>query len=239
MGAPRRTDPRPTDAEGRGWRPARGDLALALLAACAGLGLLVFGVSAPGAAPAGPAAVVAVAVPAATGPALRPVASGAAPSVEVVPTPVMFLAATPAVAAVPAIPRLREPDSDPTPDLADYVNPGEVPTMAEVIGRLRSAGVHGGLAAFSPPGTRPPLVGLAVPEDFDLPPGYVRHHQTTDDGQDIEPILMYSPDTTWTDAAGRPVAIPADRVVPPEHAPPGLPLRRIVVPAPLPAGPGR
>ena len=78
--------------------------------------------------------------------------------------------------------------------------------MGEVIDRLHQAGVHGGLGAFSPPGTRPPLVGLAVPEDFVLPQGYVRHYQATDDGQRIEPILMFSPDRPALDAAG-----PADR----------------------------
>mgnify|MGYP001068454078 CR=1 FL=1 len=36
-----------------------------------------------------------------------------------------------------------------------------------------------------------------------------------------------------TDAAGRPVAIPADRVVRPDQAPPGLPLRRVVIPSAL------
>jgi hypothetical protein len=137
-------------------------------------------------------------------------------------------------------PPAREPDGDPTPDLSDYVNPGETPAMAEVIERLHQAGVYSGLGAFSPPGTRPPLVGLAVPEDFELPEGYVRHHQATDDGQRIEPILMFSPDHEFVDAANRPIAIPEDRVVPPELAPPGLPIRRIVVPAATEAGrPGR
>lgn len=133
----------------------------------------------------------------------------------------------------PAIPRHRDPEGDQTPDLADYVNPGEMPTMTEVIERLRAAGVSGGLAAFNPPGTRPPLVGLAVPEGYALPPGYVRHHQSTDDGQRLEPILMYSPDHPPPDAQGRPLALPADRVVPADAAPPGLPIRQIVVPAPL------
>lgn len=136
----------------------------------------------------------------------------------------------------PRIPRTRAPDGDQSPDLADHVNEGERPTMNEVIERLHRAGVHSGLGAFSPPGTRPPLVGLAVPEDFPLPEGYVRHHQATDDGQRIEPILMFSPDHPFFDAAGRPIAIPADRVVPPELAPPGLPIRRVVIPAPLDAG---
>lgn len=111
--------------------------------------------------------------------------------------------------------------------------------MAEVIDRLHRAGVYTGLGAFSPPGTRPPLVGLAVPEDFVLPEGYVRHYQATDDGQRIEPILMFSPDHQFFDAAHRPIAIPKDRVVPPELAPPGLPIRRIVIPAPTePGSPG-
>lgn len=126
----------------------------------------------------------------------------------------------------------REVDGDLTPTLADYLNPGEKPSMAEVIDRLHQAGVHSGLGAFSPPGTRPPLVGLAVPEDFALPPGYVRHYQATDDGQRIEPILMFAPDHRLVDAAGRPVPLPADRVVPPSMAPQGLPLRDIVIPAP-------
>ncbi len=126
-----------------------------------------------------------------------------------------------------------ERDADPTRDLSFYLARGEKPTMSEVIERLHQAGIHTGLGAFSPPGTRPPLVGLAVPEDFELPPGYVRHYQATDDGQRIEPILMYSPDYQFVDAANRPIAIPKDRVVPPEHAPPGLPIRRIVIPAPL------
>jgi hypothetical protein len=140
----------------------------------------------------------------------------------------------------PRSPRIREPDSDPTPDLSDYLNPGEVPTMAEVIQRLHAAGVHSGLGAFPPPGTRPPLIGLAVPEDFELPEGYVRHYQATDDGQRIEPILMFSPDHRLVDAANRPVAIPADRVVPPELAPPGLPMRQIAIPPPAePGRPGR
>jgi hypothetical protein len=107
--------------------------------------------------------------------------------------------------------------------------------MPEVIQRLHQAGVHTGLGAFSPPGTRPPLVGLAVPEDFPLPKGYVRHHQATDDGQRIEAVLMFAPDFQLFDAAGKPVALPKDRVVPPELAPPGLPNRRIVIPAPIDA----
>jgi hypothetical protein len=131
----------------------------------------------------------------------------------------------------PPIPRTRDPNGDQTPDLADYVNPGERPTMGQVIERLHQAGVHTGLGAFSPPGTRPPMVGLAVPEDFVLPEGYVRHHQATDDGQRIEAILMFAPGRQFQDAAGRTIEVPKDRVVPPELAPAGLPIRRITIPA--------
>lgn len=151
--------------------------------------------------------------------------------------------ASPAVAPATAsnepqrIARNRDPDGDQTPDLSDYVNPGEQPSMAQVITRLNQAGVHTGLGAFSPPGTKPPLVGLAVPEDFVLPDGYVRHHQATDDGQRIEAVLMFAPDRQFLDAAGQPIAVPKDRVVPPQFAPPGLPIRRITIPPP--SEPGR
>jgi hypothetical protein len=128
---------------------------------------------------------------------------------------------------------VRDPNGDQTPDITDYINDGEKPTMKEVIERLHAAGVHTGLGAFNPPGTKPPLIGLAVPDDFALPPGYVRHYQATDDGQRIAPILMFAPGYQPTTADGRPATVPKDRVVPPELAPPGLPIRRIVVPAPL------
>lgn len=126
--------------------------------------------------------------------------------------------------------------NDPTPDLSHYVNPGEKPTMQEVISRLHQANVHTGLAAFSPPGTRPNRVGLAVPEDFVLPQGYVRHHQATDDGQRVEAILMFAPDHQLLDTNQQPIEMPKDRVVPPHLAPPGFPLRSIVIPAPAGAG---
>jgi hypothetical protein len=147
-----------------------------------------------------------------------------------------------ATAATDAIAMPREPlegrriqDRPAADDLASVIVPGTpVPTMGEVIEGLHKAGIRTGLGAFNPPGTSPPLVGLAVPEDFALPEGYVRHHQATDDGQPIEPILMYSPDYEFLDAAGNPVAIPADRVVPASHAPAGLPIRQIRIPPPQP-----
>jgi len=137
-------------------------------------------------------------------------------------------------AAEPAMSTPRNPDDMPSgdpDDIASYVSPGDpAPTMTEVIQALHDRGDHTGIGAFNPPGTSPPLQGLAVPEDFDLPPGYVRHHQVTDDGEPLEPILMFSPDGAVVDASGRAIAIPENRVVPPEMAPPGLPLREITIP---------
>jgi hypothetical protein len=237
MDGPRRTGPRPTDPAdgGRAWRPSAGYLALALaiVAGSIAYGLMSSQTSAPHTAPQ-------AALPVAAG-SSTPAAPATAASIPAPAAPVRAATASgPAPAATQQISRMRDPNEDQTPDLSDYVNKGEKPTMAEVIDRLHQAGVHSGLGAFSPPGTRPPLVGLAVPEDFALPEGYVRHYQATDDGQRIEPILMFSPDHQFFDAAHRPIAIPKDRVVPPELAPPGLPIRRIVIPAPTePGRPGR
>lgn len=132
------------------------------------------------------------------------------------------------------------PGGNPTPDLADalsgIVKPGEEPPMEQIIDELHKAGIHSGIGAFPPPGTSPPLVGLAVPDDYALPEGYVRHFQATDDGQRIEPILMYSPDYEFFDASGKPIGIPENRVVPAGMAPPGLTIRRIVIPPPLQPG---
>jgi hypothetical protein len=204
------------------WGPSPWVLALALAAVAAGLAWWW-----PAAEPAPPptAVMAALPLPAASSPVVEP---NAPVALTAMPSPAP--AVTP---APPQIPRHRDPTGDLTPDLADYVNPGERPTMTEVIQRLQAAGVRTGLAAFNPPGTRPPLIGLAVPEHFELPPGYVRHHQATDDGQRIEPILMFAPDTPTLVVNGRTITVPADRVVPPELAPPGLPIRRIVVPAPV------
>lgn len=127
-----------------------------------------------------------------------------------------------------------DPDSQPSGDpndLASYLSPMDpAPTMAEVIQALHDSGDHSGIGAFNPPGTSPPLVGLAVPADFELPPGFVRHHQVTDEGEPLEPILMFSPDGVFVDAAGRAIAIPPDRVVPADMAPPGLAIREITIP---------
>jgi len=163
----------------------------------------------------------------------------AAAVAERAPAPAPAAVAPPVVAHKAQV-RAPEADADPTPDLSSYVARGENPSMSEVIERLHQRGIYSGLGAFSPPGTSPPLVGLAVPEDFVLPKGYVRHHQATDDGQRIEAILMFAPDFQLLDANNKPIDMPANRVVPPELAPPGLPNRRIVIPPPTdPAISGR
>jgi len=244
MHGPRRSGPHPTPADdaSRAWRPSRAYLAVALVVVAAGP--IYWLMSSPSPSPTRTADTTAkpTALPQATsGIGATAKASDATQAAFPVATaPVRIAsAAAPAVAvpaALPQLSRTRDPNGDLTPDLSDYVNAGERPTMAEVIARLHAAGVTSGLGAFSPPGTRPPLVGLAVPEDFVLPEGYVRHHQATDDGQRIEAILRFSPDYQWVDSAGQAIPLPPDRVVPPELAPPGLPIRRIVIPAPIEPG---
>lgn len=136
----------------------------------------------------------------------------------------------PVIAAQRAMPEKRDASAQ-DDDLAAYFQPGDQePTGAELIAALHDLGIRDGIAAFNPPGTSPPLEGIAVPEDAVLPAGYVRHHQVTDDGVSIEPILMFSPDHRFYDASGREIAIPDNRVVPPEWVPPGIPLRRVRIP---------
>jgi hypothetical protein len=87
-----------------------------------------------------------------------------------------------------------------------------------------------GIYLFPPPGTKPIKIGIVVPDDFEVPPGYVKHYQTTDGGKQLQPILMFHPDYQPVDDAGNPIALPADRVVPPDMAPPGLPIEMLEVP---------
>jgi hypothetical protein len=92
--------------------------------------------------------------------------------------------------------------------------------------------VPSGIGLYPPPGTDPTKIGIVVPEDFPLPEGYLRHYQVTDDGQSMPAILMFHPDYVLLDERGAPVPLPADRVVPPGLAPPGLPIEMLVPPAP-------
>lgn len=184
----------------------------------------------------------------------RPAAEGAAQAAALASNPPLGQPADPSqqprpVQALTALPRAMRPVASATPaptdlpeldlqshdpnDLATYFKPGDaVPDTGELIKALNDAGIHEGIAAFNPPGTSPPMMGLRVPENFALPPGYVRHHQVTDQGEPIDPILMFAPDFEFFDERGRPVAIPENRVVPPELAPPGLPLEPISIPDP-------
>jgi hypothetical protein len=108
---------------------------------------------------------------------------------------------------------------------------GQLESLArDIIEGLRASGETGGLAAFPPPGTNPVKTGLVVPDDFELPEGYVRYYQTTDEGRRLKPVLMFSPDYQFVDADGKPITVPKDGIVPPEMAPPGLPVRMLEVP---------
>ncbi|MDC0746450.1 hypothetical protein [Polyangium mundeleinium] len=109
-------------------------------------------------------------------------------------------------------------------DPAEGAEEGAAPAGAAAKGKT---GIH----AFPAPGTKRIKQGLVVPDDFPLPPGYVRHYQATDKGQMLEAILLYHPDYELVDASGKGLPIPPDRVVPPNMAPEGLPLATLEVPA--------
>ncbi|MCC6848821.1 MAG: hypothetical protein IT294_09990 [Deltaproteobacteria bacterium] len=169
-----------------------------------------------------PASAVAVAVADAVPPALpaepsAPVAA-ATPGVErVVPRRV----------AAASDDRRAERGGAATP--APEASPREI-DAGDAIRALREEGIHTGIAAFGLPGSDPPKSGIIVPEDFPLPEGYVRHHQTTDDGEALPPILMFHPDYEFLDGRGRVVKVPEDRVVPRDMAPPGLDPDRVLHP---------
>lgn len=224
MDAPRHPHPHANNrvAVDQSWRPSVGYLLMALGLAVGGLSYLLMSLtSSPD-----------VTADGSTAHTASSAASGALSAWPIQATVPTSKVTRPGVTG----PSEPERDSDPTPDLSNYVPRGEKPTMNEVIDRLRQAGIHTGLGAFNPPGTRPPMVGLAVPEGYVLPDGYVRHHQATDDGQRIEAILMFAPGRVVYDAANRPIDVPQDRVVTPELAPAGFPIRRITIPAPIESG---
>lgn len=95
---------------------------------------------------------------------------------------------------------------------------------ADYIQKLRDMGETEGIAAFPPPGTNPAKAGVVVPEDYELPEGYERYYQYSDEGKPLEPILLFSPEYDFFDEEGNPVAISEDRVVPGDHAPEDLPV---------------
>ena len=109
------------------------------------------------------------------------------------------------------------PTSPPAPLEEDEEDdaPGEGPEIT--IDQL-PAGDGTGLDAFPRPGTKPIQRGLIVPDGYALPPGFVRHFQTTDTGEQLPPILKFHPDHL-------PPGAPPDRIVPPELAPADMPRR--------------
>jgi hypothetical protein len=160
-----------------------------------------------------------------------PPAPPAAPEVAVV------AAAAPArdaANAKPAAPRharrIARPAAD-TPAPADAVpgDPALPPSHDDVPFSLGKPGEKSGIALFPAHGTKPIKIGIVVPDDFELPEGYVRHYQATDDGQLLPAILLFHPDYEWVDDAGNAIELPPDRVVPPELAPPGLPIQMLEV----------
>ena len=124
--------------------------------------------------------------------------------------------------------------STPRPELGAPVEPAESAGQEppEVyVNQIDPASVEKtGIHLFPRPGTKPIKGGILVPEGYELPPGFMRHHQTTDDGEPVRAILMFHPDHRPLDADGRPIPLPADRVVPPELAPPGMPIEMLEAP---------
>jgi hypothetical protein len=136
--------------------------------------------------------------------------------------PALEREATPDRVAAAATPAVEEEE-----EVIDNVPGKEFPRgidAAEYIQKLRDMGETEGIAAFPPPGTDPPKAGVVVPDDYDVPEGYERYYQYTDDGKPLDPILLFSPEYDFFDDQGNPVPIPEDRVVPPDQAPGDLPV---------------
>ena len=145
------------------------------------------------------------------------------------PTPAADRAGANAAPANPATNRAMDAAQD--RNSAEAQEHRQMESLArDFIEGLKATGETRGLAAFPPPGTSPIKTGLVVPDGFELPQGYVRYYQITDEGERLEPILMFSPDYEFVDTNGNPIALPDDGVVPPGMAPPGLPLRPLEVP---------
>ena len=128
---------------------------------------------------------------------------------------------------VPVVPATQPQPGQPVAAASDQAEP---PPHEDPVFGPANPGERTGVALFPPPGTKPIKRGLVVPDDFELPPGYVRHYQATDDGERVPAILMFHPDYHPVDEHGDPIALPADRVVPPELAPPGMPIQMLELP---------
>ncbi len=147
-----------------------------------------------------------------------------------VPPPPVVQQQPPMVAQAP-VPRPTAPPprpvAAPAPELAGSVTPEEEPEPPYT-------GPTG--TQLYRPGTKPLKRGLVVPEDFELPPGFVRHYQSTDNGERVAAILMFHPDFELKDEGGQPIPLPENRVVPAEMAPPGLPIEMLQLPEGSEAG---
>jgi hypothetical protein len=162
----------------------------------------------------------------------EPDRDAAAPRAEVPAPPVprseparpRGVAAPPPVPPVGAEPAAGEtpPEPEPVPDPAEEAAAPYVPQRVPYEGPT-------GMELFPPLGTKPVRIGVVVPDDFELPEGFVRHHQFTDEGEPLPAILMVHPDYELRDESGRPV-VTKGGVVPPEYAPEGLPIQLLELP---------
>lgn len=134
-----------------------------------------------------------------------------------------------ALRAAPSLPRAAPAAAEAAPPPAPGSrSPGREEPPPQPDARQGAAPARN--APLPRPGAKPVMRGLIVPDDFPLPPGYLRHYQATPDGEPLPPILMFHPDYQPVDASGRPVTMPDDFIVPPEMAPPGMPLRMLEPP---------
>jgi len=164
--------------------------------------------------------------PPAAAPEVAPSPAAEAPA----PAPPSAPQASPPVAARPvAEPREPEEEEPVLVDDVEVVEPNDAPALEPVESPY---GVPGGIAAFPPMGTQPLLKGIIVPDDYEVPEGFVKHYQVTDDGETMLPILMFHPDYELLDADGNAIPLPSNRVVPQELAPEGLPIEFLELPEP-------
>lgn len=119
--------------------------------------------------------------------------------------------------------------SPPGPAPAQSAQPVEPPSREDAPFGLGRPGETSGIKLFPAMGTKPTKVGIVVPDDFELPEGYVRHFQANEDGELLPPILLFHPDYEWVDDAGEAIPLPPDRVVPPELVPAGMPIEMLEV----------